>query len=98
MKQKIIALEIGVHPSTISRELNRNIAKRGRTSGDYVAENAQRKTDQRHRYKEKLVKFTKPMKEQAVEWLTNEKWSPELISVEGNKTGKCPMRIVSLYQ
>jgi IS30 family transposase len=58
MKQKIIALEIGVHPSTISRELNRNIAKRGRTSGHYVAENAQRKTDQRHRYKEKLVKFT----------------------------------------
>jgi IS30 family transposase len=98
MKQKIIALEIGVHPSTISRELNRNIAKRGRTSGHYVAENAQRKTDQRHRYKEKLVKFTKPMKEQAVEWLTNEKWSPELISVEGNKTGKCPMSIESLYQ
>ena len=27
MKQKMIAQEIGVHPSTISRELNRNIAK-----------------------------------------------------------------------
>ena len=29
MKQKMIAQEIDVHPSTISRELNRNIAKRG---------------------------------------------------------------------
>lgn len=28
MKQKKIALEIGVHPSTISRELESNIAKR----------------------------------------------------------------------
>ncbi len=98
MKQKIIAVEIGVHASTISRELNRNIAKRGRTSSDYVVENAQRKTDQCHRYKEMLFKFTKPMKEKAVEWLTNEKWNPELISVESNKTGKCPMSIESLYQ
>jgi transposase, IS30 family len=32
MKQKN-AQEIGVHSSTISRELNRNIAKRGRTTG-----------------------------------------------------------------
>jgi IS30 family transposase len=45
MKQKKIALEVGVHPSTISRELRRNIAKRGRTANDYIAENAQRKTD-----------------------------------------------------
>jgi IS30 family transposase len=38
------------------------------------------------------------MKEQAVKWLKYENWSPELISVEGNKTGKCPMSIESLYQ
>jgi hypothetical protein len=36
------------------------------------------------------------MKEQAVRWLSVEKWSPEIISVEGHKTGKCPMSIESL--
>ena len=38
------------------------------------------------------------MKQQAVEWLDYEKWSPELISVEGIKTGKCHMSTESLYQ
>ena len=98
MKQKMIAANIGVDPSTISRELSRNIAKRGRTAGEYVASNAQRKTDQRHLIKHKVVKFSTKMKEQAVRWLSDEKWSPEIISVEGNKTGKCPMSIESLYQ
>ena len=98
MKQKKIALEIGVHPSTISRELNRNTAKRGQTSGKYVAENAQRKTKLRHQCKPKVVKFTFPMKEQAVKWLEHDKWSPEIISVEGNKTGKCPVSTEWLYQ
>jgi IS30 family transposase len=98
MKQKIIAVEIGVHPSTISRELSRNIAKRGKTAGSYVAENAQRKTNQRHQLKPKVVKFTNSMKKQAVKWLDYKKWSPELISVEGIKTGKCPMSTESLYQ
>lgn len=38
------------------------------------------------------------MKEQAVHWLSEEKWSPEIISVEGNRTGRCSMSIESLYQ
>lgn len=97
-KQNWIAEEIGVHPSTISRELNRNIAKRGRTAGEYVADNAQRKTDQRHQIKPKMVKFTKAMKDQAVKWLTHEKWSPEIISAIGHQTGKCPVSIEWLYQ
>lgn len=97
MKQKWIAEQIGVHPSTISRELSRNIAKRGRTAGSYLATNAQRRTDQRHQFKLKLVKFTVAMKEQAVQWLSLKKWSPELISVEGNRTGECPLSIEWLY-
>jgi IS30 family transposase len=96
MKLKMIAREIGANPSTVSRELSRNIAKRGRTAGNYVADNAQRKTDQRHFYKYKMTKFTSQMKEQAVCWLSEEKWSPEIISIEGNRTGKCPMSIESL--
>ena len=98
MKQKMIAANIGVNPSTVSRELFRNIAQRGRTAGEYVAFNAQRKTDQRHHSKFKKVKFSTKMKDQAVRWLCEEKWSPEIISVVGNKTGKCPMSIESLYQ
>lgn len=97
-KQKWIAEEIGVHPSTISRELRRNTAQRGRTAGSYLASNAQRRTDQRHYYKPKLVKFSLAMKEQAVRWLSVEKWSPELISVKGKETGKCPMSIECVYQ
>jgi IS30 family transposase len=98
MKQKRIAQEIGVHASTVSRELSRNIAQRGRTAGEYLAENAQRKTERRHELKPKQVKFTILMKEQAVKWLTHEKWSPEIISVEGHKTGKCPVSREWLYQ
>ena len=97
-KQKMIAKEIGVDTRTVSRELGRNIAHRGRTAVNYVAANAQRKTDQRHSIKHKMTKFSTQMKEQAVRWLSDEKWSPEIISVEGNRTGKCPMSTESLYQ
>jgi IS30 family transposase len=38
------------------------------------------------------------MKEQADRWLSDEKWSPEIISVEGNRTGECPISTKSLYQ
>ena len=78
--------------------MNLNIAKRGRTAGEYLAKNAQRKTDQRHQLKPKLITFDSAMKDQAVKWLTHEKWSPEIISIEGHKTGKCPVSIEWLYQ
>ena len=97
-KQNWIADQLGVNPSTVSREIRRNTAQRGRTAGLYLATNAQRRTDERHYYKPKLLKFSLAMKEQAVKWLSVEKWSPELISVEGNKTGKCPLSIEWLYQ
>ncbi|MBK7738226.1 MAG: helix-turn-helix domain-containing protein [Saprospiraceae bacterium] len=47
--QKDIAQLLNRSASTISREFNRNIAKRGRGSGHYCAESAQRKTVQRHK-------------------------------------------------
>ena len=98
MKQKMIAANIGVDPSTVSRELARKVAQRGRTAGRYVASNAQRKTDHRHHTKRKIVKFSNKNKDQSVRWLSEEKWRPEIISVKGFKTGKCPMSIESLYQ
>ncbi len=97
-KQKWIAEQLGVNPSTISREIRRNTAQRGRTAGTYLAANAQRRTEQRHQHKPKLVKFDLSMKKQAVQWLSVEKWSPELISVKGKETGKCPLSIEWLYQ
>jgi IS30 family transposase len=98
MKQKMIAQEIGVHPSTISREISRNTARRGKSAGEYRAEGAQRKATQRHRYKPKQVTFSTPMKEQAAKWLIEKKWSPEIISVVGHDTGLCPVSKEWLYQ
>jgi len=98
MKQNWIAAQLGVNPSTVSREIRRNTAQRGRTAGSYIATNAQRRTEQRHQFKPKLVKFKLAMKNQAVRWLTVEKWSPELISFKGNQTGACPVSIEWLYQ
>jgi IS30 family transposase len=98
MKQKMIAHEIGVNPSTISRELSRNIAQRGRTAGSYLATNAQRKTDNRHNNKPKVIKFSADMKKQAAKWMFEDKWSPEIISVVGKETGKCPISTEWIYQ
>jgi IS30 family transposase len=38
------------------------------------------------------------MNKQAVECLDYKKWSSEIISIEGIKTGKCPMSTEHLYQ
>jgi IS30 family transposase len=57
IKQQVIANDIGVHPSTISRELNRNIAQRGKTDGAYLAANAHRKTVVRHFSSQRLLSF-----------------------------------------
>ena len=80
IKQKYIAEQLGIHPSTICRELKRNIAKRGPTSGHYVACNAQRKTDNRHSIKPKQILFSEPMKFKIIRQLKVDKWSPEIIS------------------
>ena len=62
MSQKAIAKEIGVHPSTISRELKRNTPARGCMAGQYLAFNAQRRTLKRHHEKPKYRVFDDAMK------------------------------------
>jgi IS30 family transposase len=57
-----IADYLGVNRSTISRELKRNLPKRGGTAGSYIGEQAQRKTDQRHVSKLKSFVWTEDMK------------------------------------
>jgi IS30 family transposase len=84
-KQKEIAVIIGTSESTISRELARNIPKRGKGAKCYAAKNAQQKTNLRHKLKPKFTRFSDEMKHYSRDKLQNDRWSPELISIEGKK-------------
>ena len=85
IKQYKIAEELNVHKSTISRELNRNVPKRGTGSKIYIAEKAQLKTDKRHTLKPKQILFTYALKEQVYIKMDAEKLSPEFISAQWKK-------------
>lgn len=93
-----IADIIGVHKSTVSRELKRNIGKRGQHAGNYVPRLAQDKTERRHKAKNKFVKLTNTLKEQAAGWLRKEQLSPELIAVEWKCLGIEGVSLECLYQ
>ncbi len=84
-KQREIAIIIGTSPSTISREIRRNTAQRGRGAKVYSALNAQRKTLIRHRQKPKQIRFTEEDKLKAQDWLLQFRYSPELIHIEGKR-------------
>ena len=75
MNQKEIASEIGVHPSTISREFRRNSDKvRG-----YSAEIAQVISAKKHKEKSKRFSLTKPI-EKYIRAKLKQDFSPEQIS------------------
>jgi IS30 family transposase len=93
-----IADIIGVHKSTIGREFNRNIGKRGQHAGNYVPRLAQGKTASRHKLKHKSLSFTQALKEQAADWLRNEQLSPELIAVEWKCMGIKGVTLECIYQ
>ena len=78
-----IARAIGRHKSTISRELKRNVNKRGRHANVYNSERAQTKSDQRHKIKPKCKRLTKKHLEYIRDKLINQRWSPEYISERG---------------
>ena len=75
LNQKEIALEIGVHPSTISRELRRN---RDKIRG-YSAEIAQVISTKKHKEKNKRFSLTKPI-EKYIRSKLKQDWSPEQIA------------------
>jgi IS30 family transposase len=85
IKQEMIVTNIGVDSFTLNREFFRKIDKRRRTACDNVATNAQRKKDHRHFNKHKIVKFSANTKQQANRCISEEKWSPKIIIVEGKK-------------
>ena len=75
LNQKEVAIELGVHPSTISRELRRNNDKiRG-----YNAELAQIKSTKIERQKKKRFSLTKHI-EKYIRAKLKQDWSPEQIS------------------
>ena len=94
----VIAKILEVHPSTIYRELERNTAKRGRTAGEYVATNAQRRADERHKSKPKEILLTESMKKRIAGLLRKERWSPELISERLSLQGEICVSHETIYQ
>ena len=91
--QRSIAKEIGVHKSRISRELNYNITfihtKLG--SWQYKPDYAQGNAHQRHKEKNKFIKFTDEAKSFVREKL-QQNWSLDQISGYANKRYGSPKR------
>lgn len=79
--QTMIAKEIGVHKSTVSRELKRNITfvRTALGSWQYKPGYAQGYADERHKNKPKNVKFTESVKKFVREKISQD-WSPEQVS------------------
>lgn len=98
-KQADIAKEVGVHQSTISRELNRNITfvrtKLG--SWQYKPDYAQASAKERHKTKRKVIKLTEKVKIFVRDKL-QEKWSPEQISGYAKKHGLFSIGKEWIYQ
>jgi len=72
--QSQIANQLGVHKSTISREIKRNSGLRG-----YRPKQAQVLTDHKRGHARKHIRFTDRVKQRAIHYL-NHDWSPEQIS------------------
>ena len=80
-----ISKVIGVHRSTISRELRRNTNRRGRGANLYNGKKAHIKAIVREQEKPKAYRFTCWMLAYIRERLKKEKWSPEFISAKGKE-------------
>ncbi|HMW39162.1 MAG: IS30 family transposase [Chitinophagales bacterium] len=96
--QTAIADLLGVHKSTISRELRRNVPKRGIGAKEYVAVKAQCKTEKRHIEKHKHTRFTDKLKQQMKKMLTEKKYSPELVEAQWQKDNIKGVSHETMYQ
>jgi IS30 family transposase len=76
--QSQIAKEIGVHRSTVSRELTRNLSK-FTGSCSYKPDYENTYAEERKKYKPKCVKMTLALKDKIINMVKQE-WSPEKIS------------------
>ena len=85
--QTFVANILGVHKSTISRELKRNTPQRGIGAKRYNADCASSKAVQRHIDKPKNIRFGSELKAQAKEWMQTKRYSPELVCAQWKKDG-----------
>ncbi len=90
--QHTIAANLGVHPSTISRELGRNQGQRG-----YRPRQAHQKSQQRRHEAAKALKRTPQLRTQIEEKLCQQ-WSPEQISGWLGRTGGVSLSPEWIYQ
>jgi IS30 family transposase len=93
-KNKAIAVAIGVHPTTIGREIKRNSDLR---SGKYTCDLAQRKCEKRHKEKPKYIHFTPEIK-QEIEVYIKQDYSPEQAVGTMAKEGKKSVSIETIYK
>ena len=96
--QTEIANIIGVHRSTICRELKRNTPQRGSGAKIYIAVKASQKALGRHACKAKCVRFTGEMKSDMKQWLVHKRYSPELVAAQWRKDGKPCVSHETLYK
>ena len=81
--KKEIALSIGVHKSTLSRELKRNVNQRGKYAKEYLSERAENKAKTREKEKPKRIGFSEKELIYLRKKLKVNRWSPEYISQRG---------------
>ena len=92
--QKFIAEAIGVHKSTISRELRRNVTEKG----NYSYKVAQELADIRKlRLKEKR-KFTPEVKNRIERYMREKQWSPEQIVGYCKNKGYAMVSVETIYK
>ena len=87
LSQAGIASVIGVHRSTICRELKRNTPTRGHTAKRYIGGHAHRKTGFRHSVKAKQILLTEDLKKRIAGLMKHQKWNPGLIAENLAKEG-----------
>jgi IS30 family transposase len=97
-KQKEIALCLNVSPSTICRELKRNVGLRGKHALDYKGFNAERRAQLRQKEKPKHRVFGVAQKQQVLSLMKHQKWSPELISNSLRRQGLQMVSAERIYQ
>jgi len=96
VKQKDIAKMLGVHPSTISRELKKG---RGKLTGNYFpnASDNRSKEMQKEKSRQANLKLTKETIEKIKKYLKKE-YSPEQISATIRKKYKIDISYVTIYK
>jgi len=94
VSQTEIAKEIGVHKSTISRELKRNALKRGGYNPDFANELS---TERKERFATNR-KFTKEVERRARAYIEKDQWSPEQIVGYCRKNDIEMVSVERLYQ